>query len=288
MTTIVIGKSGQLAQELSLLSDELVCLGRDDIDILDIENITNVLSLYSPTSLINASAYTAVDKAESDEKAAYALNHIAVQNLAQYCLHNNIHMVHISTDYVFSGDKGFPYKIDDTYAPIGVYGASKMCGEQELLRTNAEGSCIIRTSWVYSQFGNNFVKTMLRLMAEKTALGVIDDQIGSPTSAKALAAACLFAADNKVQGVHHFTDAGVASWYDFAVAIQKIAIEKSLLKKSIVINPIPTIAYPTPAKRPTYSVLDKNTLNSSFNHLQPKHWQSELADVIELLKSNLK
>ena len=283
MTIVVIGKNGQLASELRVLDTTLVCLGRDEVDVFQFDNMQATLKQYSPSAIINASAYTAVDKAESDKDAAFMLNHLAVKNLAEYSAKNNTHLVHISTDYVFSGDKGSPYLVDDVYAPIGVYGASKVAGERAIIETGSDNSCIIRTSWVYSQFGNNFVKTMLRLMEEKPELGVIDDQIGSPTSASALAKACLYAAQNNVAGIHHFTDAGVASWYDFAIAIQRIGLEQGLLSRQIPIKPIPTSAYPTPAERPSYSVLDKSTLITSFNNMQPRHWQTELAAVIDSL-----
>ncbi|MDN4503130.1 dTDP-4-dehydrorhamnose reductase [Alteromonadaceae bacterium BrNp21-10] len=283
---IVIGKSGQLAKALVAVNTthQLLCLGRDDIELTSPDNIQATLLSYHPSAIINASAYTAVDKAESEPEQAYALNELSVANLAEYCVANGVHLVHVSTDYVFDGQKGSPYTVDDIYGPHSVYGKSKMAGEQAILGLDKLSACIIRTSWVYSEYGQNFVKTMLRLMQEKPQLGVIDDQIGSPTSAKALARACLYAASNSVQGVHHFTDAGVASWYDFAVAIQQAAVEKGLLTKSIPISPIPTSAYPTPAKRPAYSVLDKSTLQSQFNGLQPVHWQQELATVIDELK----
>ena len=285
MKVIVIGKNGQLAQELKLIDDSVVCLGRKDIDITDMQNLCKVLDDYEIKSIINASAYTAVDKAESEKEQAYALNSLAVANLANYAKSRQIHLVHVSTDYVFAGNKGSPYIVDEPYAPIGVYGASKAEGEAALLKANPTYSCIIRTSWVYSIFGNNFVKTMLRLMSEKPELGVIDDQIGSPTSACALAKTCFYAATHGVVGIHHFTDAGVCSWYDFALAIQEMGIKYGLLKKAIPVKPIPTSAYPTAAKRPSYSVLDKCTLKSAFNGLQPKHWREELESVVKQLAS---
>ncbi|MBU2877755.1 dTDP-4-dehydrorhamnose reductase [Aliiglaciecola lipolytica] len=283
MTIIVIGKTGQLAQELKLLDDNVVCLGRSEVNITDPENLNSTLNKYDVAGIINASAYTAVDKAESEQQQAFEINASAVENLAKVAKQKAVPFVHVSTDYVFSGDKGSPYQVDEVHAPIGAYGASKAAGEKAIQQYAAEVSCIIRTSWVYSQFGNNFVKTMLRLMAEKPELGVIDDQIGSPTFAKALAHACLYAVNHKVTGVHHFTDSGVCSWYDFALAIQELAIKHGLLEKPIPVKPIPTSAYPTPAKRPSYSVLDKSTLKDAFNGLQPKHWRNELEIVIQQL-----
>jgi len=283
MKVIVIGKSGQLAQALKLIDDSVICLGRNDIDLNNHETLTQVLDGYEISSIINASAYTAVDKAESEQAQAFALNAVAVENLAKYAAMRDVHLVHVSTDYVFAGDKGAPYLVHEPHAPIGVYGASKAAGETVILQTHAQGSCIIRTSWVYSQYGNNFVLTMLRLMAEKPELGVIDDQVGSPTSASALANACLYAATQGVTGIHHFTDAGVCSWYDFALAIQDMGLKYGLLSKAIPVKPIPTSAYPTPAKRPSYSVLDKSTLHDAFEGLQPRHWREELELVVKCL-----
>lgn len=283
---IVIGKNGQLALELTSLlgNNPHQCLGREDIDISNFASMNATLKQFKPTAIINASAYTAVDKAESDHEAAFELNHIAVINLALYAKHNAVFLVHVSTDYVFGGDKGSPYKTTDDYHPQGVYGASKAAGEKSILELCPDNACIIRTSWVYSRHGNNFVKTMLRLMQEKPKLGVIDDQIGSPTSASALASCCIISVLNKVNGIHHFTDAGVASWYDFACAIQEIALSLGMLQKAIPINPIPSSDYPTPAKRPSYSVLDKSSLMDSFDGLQPQHWRVELSKVLEVLR----
>jgi dTDP-4-dehydrorhamnose reductase len=285
LNIVVIGKSGQLAHEIVRLAgdDSVHCLGRDDINILDAVSLASVLNRFQPEGIINASAYTAVDKAESDQTNAYALNQTAVVNLATYAKQHHCHLVHVSTDYVFGGDKGSPYQVDDSYDPQGVYGASKAAGEKSLLDIYPQASCILRTSWVYASHGNNFVKTMLRLMAEKQELGVIDDQIGSPTWARDLAKACIYAIKNQVSGVHHWTDNGVASWYDFAVAIQSLALEKGLLTHAIPIKPIPSSAYPTPAKRPHYSVLDKSTLAKEFSELLPQYWRKALSDMLDEL-----
>jgi dTDP-4-dehydrorhamnose reductase len=285
LNIVVIGKSGQLAHEIMRLAgdDSVHCLGRDDINILDAVSLATVLNRFQPAGIINASAYTAVDKAESDQANAFALNQTAVANLATYARQHHCHLVHVSTDYVFGGDKGSPYQVDDSYHPQGVYGASKAAGEKALLDIYPQASCILRTSWVYASHGNNFVKTMLRLMAEKPELGVIDDQIGTPTWARDLAKACIYAIKNRVSGVHHWTDNGVASWYDFAVAIQSLALEKGLLTHAIPIKPIPSSAYPTPAKRPHYSVLDKSTLVSEFSELVPQYWRKALGDMLDEL-----
>ena len=293
---VVIGKSGQLAWELTRLvspnsergseyaAHSLVCLGRSDIDITSAESIDEVLSHYKPTAVINASAYTAVDQAESDSDNAYALNQTAVANLANYCKAAKAFFVHVSTDYVFNGSKGSPYLVDDAIEPQGMYGKTKAAGEAEVLRILPSQSAIIRTSWVYSSHGNNFVKTMLRLMAEKPALGVIDDQVGSPTWAKGLAQVCLAAAEKQTAGVFHWSDEGVCSWYDFAVAIQELGLAKGLLAgPAIPINPIPSSAYPTPATRPHYSVLDKTLTRETFTKCKGVHWRSQLAAMLDEL-----
>jgi len=286
MKIIVIGKSGQLAWELSQLStkeNEILCLGRNEINIVSKHAILTTLKKHQTDVIINASAYTAVDQAESDKDNAYNINTTAVQNLAEACQELSLHLVHISTDFVFDGQKGSPYLPNDNIDPLGVYGASKAKGEQAITNIIPNNSCIIRTSWVYSTHGNNFVKTMLKLMASKPELGIISDQIGSPTYAKYLAKVCISAAINKVIGIHHWTDAGVASWYDFAVAIQELAIEKGLLEKPIVIKPIRTQEYPTPAERPSYSVLDKTSCSEAFPELPLIHWRTQLNNMMDNL-----
>jgi dTDP-4-dehydrorhamnose reductase len=284
---LVIGKSGQLAWELQQLSRPTVdiqCLGRNDIDLLNQESIEKVVSQLCPDTIINTSAYTAVDLAETEKEQAYQLNSHAVTNLAQVCKKLDLSMVHVSTDFVFDGQKASPYLVNDLTQPLGVYGASKLQGEEQLIEILGTKSCIIRTSWLYSTHGNNFVKTMLRLMSEKESLGIISDQVGSPTYAKGLAEACLYAANHEVPGVHHWTDLGVASWYDFAVAIQEEAVSLKLLDYSIPINPIRTEDYPTAATRPNFSVLDKSTLSTHFSDLSLTHWRKNLRNMLSQLK----
>ena len=279
---VVIGKSGQLAWEIARLVPEAMCLGRDDIDITSGEDIAAKLGLINPDAVINASAYTAVDKAESDEENAYLLNQTAVANLAKYCKSNNVFFVHVSTDYVFNGEKGSPYTVDDAIEPQGMYGKTKAAGEAEVTSVLPEASAILRTSWVYSSHGNNFVKTMLRLMAEKPQLGVIDDQIGSPTWAKGLARACVEAASHRTAGIYHWSDEGVCSWYDFAIAIQQLGLERGLLEQAVPVKPIPSSAYPTPAKRPHYSVLDKTLTRETFTS-PLNHWREQLSAMMDEL-----
>ncbi|TYK64727.1 dTDP-4-dehydrorhamnose reductase [Colwellia echini] len=286
MKIVVIGKSGQLAWELNQLSSsyhEVFCLGRNDIDLNDLTSIQNILKQYQANGVINASAYTAVDKAESDVDNAFALNASAVGQLAKACKALSLPLVHISTDFVFHGDKGSPYLPNDEINPLGIYGKSKAEGEQLIKDIYPEKSSIIRTSWVYSTHGNNFVKTMLNLMSTKPELGIISDQIGTPTYAKGLAEACLLILKNNITGIHHYTDTGVASWYDFAIAIQSIGFELGLLDKIIPIKPISTSEYPTPAERPHYSVLDKKSLSDALPTLTLKHWQTQLRDMMTAL-----
>ena len=292
MKILVIGKSGQLAWELNQLSStdhEVVCLGRNDVDIASSSSLTAILITYKAEAVINASAYTAVDQAESDIENAYALNALSVGNIAQACKSLSIPLIHISTDFVFHGDKGSPYLSSDDTNPLGVYGASKAEGEKLITEIYPENSAIIRTSWVYSTHGNNFVKTMLKLMSSKPELGVISDQIGSPTYAKGLAEACILSLTNtvnKLKGIHHYTDTGVASWFDFAVAIQNIGLEFGLLDKKIPIKPITSAQYPTPAQRPHYSVLSKTSLVGELPEVTLLHWQEQLRNMMaELLKN---
>lgn len=292
MKILVIGKSGQLAWELNQLSStdhEVVCLGRNDVDIASSSSLTAILITYKAEAVINASAYTAVDQAESDTENAYALNALSVGNIAHACKSLSIPLIHISTDFVFHGDKGSPYLSSDDINPLGVYGASKAEGEKLITEIYPENSAIIRTSWVYSTHGNNFVKTMLKLMSSKPELGVISDQIGSPTYAKGLAEACILSLTNtvnKLNGIHHYTDTGVASWFDFAVAIQNIGLEFGLLDKKIPIKPITSAQYPTPAQRPHYSVLSKTSLVEELPEVTLLHWQEQLRNMMaELLKN---
>ncbi|MGJ8681876.1 dTDP-4-dehydrorhamnose reductase [Paraglaciecola sp.] len=290
MKIIVIGKSGQLAWELSQFvstEHEVVCLGRNDIDLQNFVAMTECLKHQKVEGVINASAYTLVDKAQSDIDNAYALNSEAVGNLAQACKSLFVPFVHISTDFVFHGDKGVPYLPDDKIQPLGVYGASKAEGEKLITNTYSERSCIIRTSWVYSTHGNNFVKTMLNLMRTKPEISVISDQIGTPTYAKGLAEASVASLINNVSGIHHYTDTGVASWYDFAVAIQRIGLELGLLDKIIPIKPITTEQYPTPAQRPHYSVLDKCSFVRALPEFSFNHWQTQLHMMMKSLKTEL-
>lgn len=285
LTILVVGKNGQLAYELAQTQPSNVTAHFFDSKALDVRNqqqVESAIADIQPNVVINASAYTAVDQAETDEENAYAVNAKGVEYLALVCKKMNARLIHISTDFVFNAAKNTPYAIDDTTNPLGVYGASKLAGELAINTLYPDNSVIIRTSWVYSQHGNNFVKTMLRLMAEKPELGIVSDQIGSPTWANGLAKACWKFVFYSECGTFHYSDLGVASWYDFAVAIQELGLEKGLLKNSIPIKPIKAASYPTPAKRPSYSVMDTD---KTYQILETDglHWRTALNSMLKEL-----
>jgi len=288
MTIAIIGKSGQLAQELlDTKPSGMFCsfFGRDDIDILSTESINKTLDSIEPNGLINASAYTQVDKAEEEPEQAFAINEIAVANLCHYAKKKNIPFIHISTDFVFDGDSTRPYKTSDNPNPLNVYGASKLAGEMAIQDIYPENSSIIRTSWLYSHYGNNFVKTMLRLFQEKDEIRVVSDQYGCPTSATGLARFLWYLLDlSERELIYHWSDKMVnsqgISWYQFAIEIQKVAFEKGLIQSKIPIIPISTSEYPTAAKRPQYSVLDCYNLDPDTKNEQPD-WLNKLLFQIE-------
>jgi dTDP-4-dehydrorhamnose reductase len=288
MKIVVIGKSGQLANELAALSTDkllIICLGRHELNIEDKSAIKKAFKNLAPDAVINAAAYTAVDLAEKEPEPAKLLNGVVVGNLAEVCKQLSIHLVHLSTDFVFDGSKSTPYLTTDKHTPVNTYGASKAFGEKLLTEIIPKNSCIIRTAWVYSSYGNNFVKSMLTLMESKTELGIISDQIGTPTYAKTLAKACIHAAVHNFTGIYHWTDQGVASWYDFAIAIQELALTKQLISKKIPINAITTADYPTPAKRPSFSVLDKSQNTNLFPSELIIHWWQQLNCMLDDLKN---
>lgn len=286
MKVLITGKNGQLGHELQQTAPqgvEVFAFDSSELNIADQTSVQKVIAHIKPNLVINAAAYTAVDKAENDEQAAYAVNAKGPEYLALACKEISARLIHVSTDFVFDATKNTPYDTSDQTNPLGVYGASKLAGEQAITNNHADNSVIIRTSWVYSSHGNNFVKTMLRLMAEKPQLGVVSDQIGSPTWAKGLAKACWAFAQTTNTGIYHYSDLGVASWYDFAAAIQALGIEKGLLQKPIPINPIKATAYPTPAKRPAYSVMNTDDTYELLGE-QGKHWRAALSEMLNELK----
>jgi len=298
MKILVTGKNGQLGSELQKTCPsnvELICFGSKELDISNAEQVNELLITHSPDIVINAAAYTAVDKAETDTDTAYAVNEQGAANLANTCKNIDAKLMHISTDFVFDGTSTMPYTASDATNPLGVYGASKLAGEQAINEILGSQATIVRTAWVYSFFGNNFVKTMLRLMAEKEQLGIVGDQVGTPTWAAGLAnmlwALVAKASSEQVLNTENkatilnWTDAGVASWYDFAVAIQELAIEQGLLTKSIPISAIPAASYPTPAKRPAFSVLNKAQAEE-ISGVKTVHWRAQLKAMLTELKLN--
>lgn len=279
MKVLITGAGGQLATELVRTAPqglELVVLSRADLDISQADSVQSVLAQHQADAIINAAAYTAVDKAESDVDTAYAVNEKGIQYLAQYAS-PSCYLLHISTDFVFDGEACRPYLVSTVPSPNSVYGASKLAGEKQLLSLKPENSAIIRTSWVYSTHGHNFVKSMLRFIAEREALNIVVDQVGTPTWAKGLATVCWAALEEKLSGLYHWSDAGVASWYDFAEAIKAQGLEHGLIEDAATLKAIPTSAYPLPAQRPAYSVLDKSALLEALPSIENTHWQEQLS-----------
>ena len=279
---LVTGANGQLGKELKQLAPsypqfEFIFLSREDLPVHHFEMVRNYFKIYKPSFLINCAAYTAVDRAEKEKDLAMQVNAEAVGVLAAVCKENECRFIHISTDYVFDGNASEPYKEDSITNPQSVYGSSKLEGEKQAMQLNP-GSIIIRTSWVYSEFGKNFLKTMVKLMSEKSEINVVSDQVGSPTYAADLAEVILQITAKWVPGIYHFSNEGIISWYDFAIAIKEITVS------NCKINPIPTSAYPTPAKRPAYSVLDKRKIQETFG-ISLKNWKESLTICIEKIKN---
>ena len=280
---LVTGSNGQVGSEIKELSSNynynFFFTTRDDIDITSKDSIKEFCQTNSINIIINCAAYTAVDKAQSDIENADLVNRKAVKKLSIIAKELNIKLIHISTDYVFDGKNFKPYVEEFQTNPQSVYGKTKLDGENEIRDINPLNSIIIRTSWVYSYYGNNFVKTMLRLGKEKEELGVIFDQIGTPTYAKDLAKTILDIIpqiENSKVEIYNYSNEGVLSWYDFAKEIMKMA------KLNCKINPIETYQYPTPAKRPHFSLLNKSKIKSKFN-LEIPYWKDGLDDCLKRL-----
>ena len=284
---LVVGAGGQLGQELQRTSGpDIECLPmtRAQLDIADPAVVTQCLAAVAPQLVINAAAYTAVDKAESEVDAAQRGNVAGPLALAQACAQQGVRLIHISTDFVFDGSASQPYKPDAATAPLGEYGRSKRAGELAVQSVLPQ-ALILRTGWVYSRYGSNFVKTMLRLMNERDDLAVVADQVGTPTWAHGLAEAVwASAARPQLSGIYHWSDAGVCSWYDFAVAICEEALVLGLLARTVKIRPIRALEYPTPAHRPAYSVLDKTDSWRDFA-LAGVHWRQQLRAMLEDYKA---
>jgi len=276
---LITGAMGQLGQELkivALLFPQIIFqfTDRNQLDITDETMVAEAIAQSDAEFIINTAAYTAVDKAESDRDAAFAINEKGAALLAKACAQHGKILIHISTDFVFDGSKNTPYKISDTCVPLGVYGESKRKGEEQIQALLAEHT-IIRTSWLYSNSVNNFYKTMTRLGKERPALNVVYDQVGTPTYARDLAQAIcqIILAEQRHYGPYHYSNEGVCSWYDFAHSIMQL---QGLACK---VHPIESFEYPTPAKRPAYSVLDKRSLRDDYQ-IAIDHWQDALKRCI--------
>ena len=282
---LITGANGQLGSELQYLGKdypqyELLLTDYAELDITNLHAVLDFVKGDGLYAVINCAAYTAVDKAETESEKAYLINETGAAHLAQAASQVGAKFVHISTDFIFDGTHSLPILEDDSPNPLSVYGTSKLAGEKAVMAANPE-SIIFRTSWVYSSYGANFVKTILRLCRERESLSIICDQIGTPTYARDLAEMILATLDTvvakKIIGVFNYSDEGVASWYDFAIAIRDIS------RLPTTILPIETTQYPTPATRPKYSVLNKRKIKETF-HLEIPYWRSSLKACLALLQ----
>jgi dTDP-4-dehydrorhamnose reductase len=287
---LITGAGGQVGQELVARGGkagfDVLALARGDLDIVDGNAVARAIATSAPDAVINAAAYTAVDRAESEPEIAHAINAAGAGHIARACAEVGIPVLHISTDYVFDGRGTRPYREDDPIAPQSVYGASKAAGEEATRKATAQ-HVILRTSWVFGAQGNNFVKTMLRLASERDALSVVNDQQGCPSAAGdiadvllTLAGRALHNRDSFPWGTYHFCNHGVTSWHGFASAILREAARRGA--HSIPVRGIPTTDYPTPARRPAWSVLDCSKLEQTFG-ITPRPWEKALGEVLDVL-----
>lgn len=279
---LVTGCNGQLGNELQQLASKYEDIqfhftDKEELDITDRKEVYSFIERHAISVVINCAAFTAVDKAESEPELCDLLNHVAPGYLAEAVASIGGTMIHVSTDYVFDGTSCTPYREEDTPNPQTVYGRTKLAGEESVIRS-CPGSMVIRTAWLYSTFGNNFVKTMIRLGKERDSLGVVFDQIGTPTYARDLAQAILTAVEKGiVPGVYHFTNEGVCSWFDFTRAIHRLeGID------DCQVRPIHTDEYPVPAKRPHYSVLDKSKIRKTYG-IDIRWWEDALKECVKNL-----
>ncbi len=282
---LVTGANGQLGQCLQKISSqfeefEFIFTDSETLDITNKEEVNDFFWQNAPDFCINAAAYTAVDLAETDIEKAFLVNADGTENLAEACAENNAQFIHVSTDYVFDGENNLAYTEEDFTNPLGVYGASKLAGDELALEVNP-CSVILRTSWVYSEFGKNFVKTMLNLFATKDELNIVADQFGQPTNANDLAEAIMkiIKSEKITPGIFNFSNLGRISWFDFAEKIAELSDAK------IKLNAIETSQYPTPAKRPKNSVLDLDKISKTYG-IQLKPWEESLEDCVQILQNN--
>ena len=286
MKVLITGVTGQVGRSLVATAPagvNLVTASRKDLDIADGSAVHAYVRAQSPDLIINAAAYTAVDRAESEPELATHINEVAPRQLAMAARDCGARFIHISTDFVFDGAASSPYRPDAVTNPLSVYGKTKLAGERAVLELLPKSSTIVRTAWVYAAAGNNFVRTMLRIMNANGSARVVSDQVGTPTAARSLAETLWkIAAQPEIQGIHHWTDAGVASWYDFAVAIAEEGAQLGLAPENVLVTPIATVDYPTPARRPAYSVLDKTSLTALG--CTPIHWRKRLREVLKEMR----
>lgn len=284
MKALITGAGGQVGRALQSTAPpgvSLLALGSGQLDITSADAVTALVEAERPDLIFNTAAYTAVDKAESEEDRARLVNGDAVGFLSSAARQTGARLIHISTDFAFDGTASTPYPPDAPPAPLGAYGRSKVVGEVEA----QNGALIVRTAWVYGSHGHNFVRTMLRLMAQRDEVRVVTDQIGTPTWATSLAQALWRMADASARGIWHYTDSGVASWYDFAVAIQEEALALGLLDRAVPVIPITTADFPTPARRPAYSVLDKSATFALLGGAAP-HWRVNLRKMLKDIQTH--
>jgi len=283
MKVLIVGSKGQLGTTLSQTvppTFSAVSLDLPEFDIADPKAVNDMVEKENPGVIINASAYTAVDKSEDESDLAFLVNATGPENLAMAAKKIGCRLIHISTDYVFDGKVYSPYAPDADCTPLGVYGKSKRQGEINIEKI-IDDFLIIRTSWLYSQYGNNFVLTMLRLMNERDEVNVVADQVGAPTWASTLAKAIWAAADKKrLKGYYHWSDAGVTSWYDFSVAIQEEGLALGLLNRKVPVRPITSAEFPTKTTRPPYSVLNCRDSWSDFD-VEPVQWRVALRQMLK-------
>ena len=294
MKVLLTGAAGQLGQALIHSKPEgvgLIACGRAELDLADSQACAAAVRSHRPAWVLNAGAYTAVDRAESEPELAQAVNGGAPAAFAEALASTGGRLLQVSTDFVFNGAQGSPYRPDQRLDPLGVYGASKAAGEVAALQL--AGARVLRTSWVYGPVGQNFCRTMLRLHRERLQIGVVADQVGCPTSTHTLAAACWRAiglgapAGADQPRILHWSDAGAASWYDFAVAIGELGVEAGLLERAASVRPLTSAEYPTPAQRPSYSLLDCSASRAALG-LEPQHWRAALAQVLGVVLAQVR
>ena len=286
MKVLITGAAGQVGRSLARTAADaaqLLPVSHKDLDIADSDAVLAYVGKHTPDVIINAAAHTAVDRAESEPQLAERVNADGPRHLAAAAREVGARLIHISTDFVFDGTASVPYRPETATAPLSVYGRTKLAGERAVLETLPGRAVIVRTAWVYAAEGSNFVRTMLRVMNANGAVRVVADQVGTPTAAVSLAETLWkIVAEPQVTGIHHWTDAGVASWYDFAVAIAEEGAALNLVPPTVTVTPIATADYPTPARRPAYSVLDKSSL--ARHGLVPDHWRRRLRNVLGEMK----